>query len=359
MRAGIVVNVTLEDRRRLQAIVSDRSAPQKHVWRAKIILATADGCGTTEIMRRSGKAKPVVWTWQARFMAEGVEGLTRDKTRKPGKKPLPPATVQRVLDLALGPPPGEATHWTGRMLAKAAGVSLRSAQRILEAHQLAPHRIRTFKLSNDPEFAEKLKDVVGLYVDPPAHAVVLSVDEKSQIQALDRTQPGLPMKPGRAGTMTHDYKRHGTTTLFAALNILDGTVIGRNMQRHRHQEFIRFLNAIEAQVPKRKAIHAIVDNYATHKHPKVRQWLARHPRWTFHFTPTSASWLNAVEGFFAKLTNRRLKRGIFRSLSELQAAINRFVAEANSDPKPFVWTADPNRVLAAVKRGKEKLESIH
>jgi transposase len=359
MRAGIVVNVTPEDRRRLEAIVSDRSAQQKHVWRAKIILATADGCGTSEIMRRSGKAKPVVWTWQARFMAEGVEGLTRDKTRKPGKKPLPAATVQRVLDLALSPPPGEATHWTGRMLAKASGVSLRSVQRILEANQLAPHRVRTFKLSNDPAFADKLKDIVGLYIDPPDHAVVLSVDEKSQIQALDRTQPGLPMKPGRAGTMTHDYKRHGTTTLFAALNVLDGTVIGRNMQRHRHQEFIRFLNTIEAQVPKRKAIHAIVDNYATHKHPKVRRWLARHPRWSFHFTPTSASWLNAVESFFAKLTNRRLKRGVFRSVSDLQAAINRFLEETNSDPKPFVWTADPDRVLAAVKRGKEKLESIH
>src|SRR3982075_2648041 len=201
MRAGIVVTITRADRLRLEAIVADRSAPQKHVWRAKVILATADGCGTAEIMRRSGKSKPVVWTWQARFMAEGVEGLLRDKTRKPGKPPLPPSTVQRVVDLALGPPPGESTHWTGRELAKAAGVSLHSVQRILEAHQLAPHRIRTFKLSMDPEFVEKLRDIVGLYVDPPAHAVVLSVDEKSQIQALDRTQPGLPMKKGRAGTM--------------------------------------------------------------------------------------------------------------------------------------------------------------
>jgi transposase len=221
---------------------------------------------------------------------------------------------------------------------------LRSVQRTLEARRPAPRRIRAFKLSNDLKFAEKLKNVVGLYVDPPAHAVVLSVDEKSQIQALDRTQPGLPMKPGRAGTMTHDYKRHGTTTLFAALNVLDGSIIGRNMQRHRHcahHEFIRFLNAIEAQVPARKAIHAIVDNYATHKHPKVRRWLARHPRWTFHFTPTSASWLNAVEGFFAKLTRRRLKGGVFRSVRDLQTAINRFVAETNVDPKPFVWTADP------------------
>jgi transposase len=359
MRAGIVVKVTPEDRRRLEAIVADRSSPQKHVWRARIILATADGCGTLEVMRRSGKAKPVVWRWQERFMQEGVDGLLRDKTRPPGKPPLSAETVQRVIDLALGPPPGEATHWTGRMLARASGVSLRSVQRILEANQLAPHRIRTFKLSNDAKFADKLRDIVGLYVDPPAHAVVLSVDEKSQIQALDRTQPGLPMKKGRAGTMTHDYKRNGTTTLFAALNVLDGTVIGRNMQRHRHQEFIRFLNAVEAEVPAGKLIHAIVDNYATHKHPKVRAWLASHPRWTFHFTPTSASWLNAVEGFFAKLTRRRLKRGVFRSVVELQAAINRFVEETNADPKPFVWTADPNRVLAAVKRGKQTLESIH
>ena len=353
------MNVTREDRRRLAAVVSNRSAPQKHVWRAHIILATADGCGTTEIMRRSGKSKPAVWRWQERFMQEGVDGLLRDKTRAPGKATLPAATVRRVIDLALGPPPGETTHWTGRMLAKAVGVSLRSVQRILEAHQLAPHRMCTFKLSTDPNFADKLRDTVGLYVDPPAHAVVLSVDEKSQIQALDRTQPGLPLKKGRAGTMTHDYKRNGTTTLFAALNVLDGTVIGRNMQRHRHQEFIRFLNAIEAQVPAGKLIHAIVDNYATHKHPKVRAWLARHPRWTFHFTPTSASWLNAVEGFFAKLTRRRLKRGVFRSVVDLQAAINRFVEETNADPKPLVWTADPTRVLAAVKRGKQALESLH
>ena len=359
MRAGIVVKVTRANRRRLEAIVSDRSAPQKHVWRAQIILATADGCGTAEIIRRSGKAKPVVWRWQARFMAEGVDGLLRDKTRPPGKPPLPADTVRKVIELVSGPPTGAASHWTGRMLAKAVGISLRSVQRILEAHQLAPHRIRTFKLSNDPQFAEKLKDVIGLYVDPPAHAVVLSVDEKSQIQALDRTQPGLPMKPGRAGTMTHDYKRNGTTTLFAALNVLDGTIIGRNMKRHRHQEFIRFLNEVDTQVSKQKSIHAVVDNYATHKHPKVRQWLAQHPRWTFHFTPTSASWLNAVEGFFAKLTNRRLKRGVFRSVDDLKKAINSFIAQTNAEPRPFVWTARPNRILAAVKRGEQTLESLH
>ena len=240
------------------------------------------------------------------------------------------------------------------MLAKAAGVSLRSVQRILEAHQLAPHRIRTFKLSNDPKFADKLKDIVGLYVDPPAHAVVLSVDEKSQIQALDRTQPGLPMKPGRAGTMTHDYKRHGTTTLFAALNVLDGTVIGRNMQRHRHQEFIRFLNAVEAQVPQTKGDPCHRRQLCHPQTSQGREWLAAHPRWTFHFTPTSASWLNAVEGFFAKLTRRRLKRGVFRSVADLQAAINRFVAETNSDPKPFVWTAEPNASSPLSNEGSKR-----
>ena len=359
MRAGIVVEVTPEDRVRLERIVGDRNTPQKHSARARVILATAEDCGTLEIVRRSGLSKPVVWRWQERFMHEGVDGLLRDKTRPPGKRPLPGETVRRVVNLTLAAPPGETTHWTGRALAAATGVSLRSVQRIWAAHGLTPHRVQTFKLSTDPRFLEKFTDVVGLYVDPPAHAVVLSVDEKSQIQALDRTQPGLPMKKGRAGTMTHDYKRHGTTTLFAALNVLDGTVIGRCMQRHRHEEFIRFLNAIERAVPAGKLIHAIADNYATHKHPKVRAWLARHPRWTFHFTPTSCSWLNAVENFFATLTKRRLKRGVFCSIVDLQAAINRYLAEHNHKPEPFVWKADPKRVLAAIERGKQALESIH
>jgi len=253
--------------------------------------------------------------------------------------------------LTQGEPPHEATHWTARAMAKASGLAVSTVQEIWKGHGLAPHRWRTFKLSTDPAFVAKLHDVVGLYVDPPAHAVVLSVDEKSQIQALDRTQPGLPMKPGRAGTMTHDYVRHGTTTLFAALNVLDGTVIGRNMQRHRHQEFIRFLNVVEAAVPAGKLVHAIMDNYAAHKHPKVRQWLERHPRWVFHFTPTSSSWLNAVEGCFAKLAKRRLKRGVFRSLADLQAAINRFIAEHNQTPKSFVWRADPDTIIAARTEG--------
>ena len=266
-------------------------------------------------------------------MREGVAGLLRDKTRK-GLPPLPSALVDRVVSLTLAEPPGETTHWTGRAMAAATGVSLRSVQRIWAAHGLEPHRVRSFKLSTDPAFAAKLRDVVGLYLDPPAHAVVLSVDEKSQIQALDRTQPGLPMKKGRAGTMTHDYKRNGTTTLFAALNVLDGTVIGQCMARHRHQELIRFLNRVEAAVPAGKLVHAILDNYAAHKHPKVRAWLSRHPRWIFHFTPTSCSWSNAGKSFFAKLTRRRLRRGVFHSLVDLQAAINRYLYEHNRSPSP-------------------------
>ena len=243
--------------------------------------------------------------------------------------------------------------------AKAAGLAASTVQAIWKSHGLAPHRWRQFKLSRDPAFAEKLHDVVGLYVAPPAHAVVLSVDEKSQIQALDRTQPGLPMKKGRGATMTHDYKRNGTTTLFAALNVLDGTVTGRNMQRHRHQEFIRFLNALERDIPAGKVVHVILDNYTAHKHEKVRAWLQRHPRWIFHFTPNSSSSLNAVEGFFAKLTRRRLKHGVFHSLIDLQAAINRFIAEHNRYPKPFVWKADPDKIIAARNRGFQTLESIH
>jgi transposase len=358
MREGITIEVSAADRTCLEAIVADRNSRQKHVWRARIVLATAEGCGTVEIARRSGKSKPCIWRWQERYMREGVAGLLRDKTRKPGRAPLPAATVQRVVELTLKEPPGEATHWTGRMMAEAAGISLRSVQRIWKAHRLAPHRVRTFKLSRDPAFVPKLRDVVGLYLHPPAHAIVLSVDEKSQIQALERIQPGLPMKEGRSETRTHDYGRHGTTTLFAALNVLDGTVLGRCMQRHRHQEFLRFLNAVEAAVPAGKLVHAVLDNYGTHKHPKVLAWLGRHPRWTFHFTPTSCSWLNAVETFFAKLTSRRLRRGTFHSLVALQEAINRFVEEHNRDPKPFVWTADPDRIVEKVRRTYHALAAV-
>jgi transposase len=359
MRTGITVEVSAADRRQLAAIAADRNSPQKHVWRAQIVLLTAEGCGTAEIMRRVDASKTTVWRWQERFMMEGVGGLLRDKTRPSRIPPLGAEVEAEVVSRTLAEPVGETTHWTAPAMAKVNGISVSSVQRIWRKHGLQPHQMRQFKLSNDPQFAARLHDIVGLYVDPPAHAVVLSIDEKSQIQALDRTQPGLPMKKGRCGTMTHDYKRHGTTTLFAALNVLDGSVIGRCMQQHRHQEFIRFLGAIEAAVPAGKLIHAIADNYATHKHPKVRAWLARHPRWMFHFTPTSASWLNAVEGFFATLTKRRLKRGVFRSIVELQAAINRFLAEHNQDPRPFRCTKSPTKIIAAMKRGFQVLDSIH
>ncbi len=359
MRTGISVTVTSAVRRRLKAVAGNRNSPQKHVWRAKIVLLSAAGGGTNEIMRQTGTSKTCVWRWQKRFMEEGFPGLLRDKTRPSRVTPLGVEVAERVVALNQTDPPAETTHWTAPMMANEIGISVSSVQRIWRSHGLQPHRFRHFKLSNDPKFVEKLRDVVGLYVDPPAHAIVLSFDEKSQIQALDRTQPGLPMKKGRLGTLTHDYKRHGATTLFAALDVLEGKVIGRCMQRHRHQEFIRFLNAIEAEVPVGKAVHVILDNYAAHKHPKVRAWLGRHERFVFHFTPTSCPWLNAVEGYFAKLSKRRLKRGVFRSVIDLQAAIHRFLDETNKMPKPFTWTADPDKIIAAVKREHQVLDSVH
>ena len=359
MRTGISITLKPSERRRLKVILKDRNAPQKHVWRAEIVLLSAEGLGTNEIMRRTRKSKTCVWRWQERFMQEGVVGLLRDKTRPSRIAPLGPDVAERVVALTSSPPPGERTHWTAALMAAACGISASAVSRIWRAHGLQPHRVKQFKLSNDPRFVEKLRDVVGLYVDPPAHAIVLSFDEKSQIQALDRTQPGLPMKKGRAGTMTHDYKRNGTTTLFAALDVLEGKVIGRCMQRHRHEEFIRFLNTINAELPAGKTVHVILDNYAAHKHPAVLAWLARHKRFFFHFTPTSCSWLNAVEGYFAKLSKQRLQRGVFRSVVELETAIDRFIEETNQAPKPFVWTADPRKIIAAVRRGHQVLNSIH
>jgi transposase len=359
MRERTEITLNRADRSALQTVVANRNSPQKHAWRAKIVLLTADRYGTAEIVRRTGKAKTVIWRWQERFAAEGIAGLWRDKTRPSRIPPLGPEVAERVVTLTMAAPPPPATHWTGTAMAKAVGISVSSVQRIWRAHGLQPHRVRQFKLSTDPQFVAKLRDIVGLYVSPPNHAIVLSVDEKSQIQALDRTQPGLPLKKGRAGTMTHDYKRHGTTTLFAALNVLEGKVIGQCMRRHRHQEFIRFLNAIDARVPKKLAVHLIVDNYAAHKHPNVMEWLARHSRFVFHFTPTSASWLNAVEGLFALLSKRCLKRGVFRSLQELKHTIHSFIADTNAHPKPFIWTKDPDKIIAAVRRGHQVLDSVH
>lgn len=255
-------------------------------------------------------------------------------------------------------PPGS-THWSLRKMAKAVGLSHSSVQRIWAAHELKPHLTRSFKLSNDPKFCEKVQDIVGLYLDPPDRALVLSVDEKSQIQALDRTQPGLPLKKGRAGTMTHDYKRHGTTTLFAALDVATGKVIGECMSRHRHQEFLRFLRTIDRNTPKSLDRHLVVDNYATHKHPKVKAWLKRHPRFHLHFTPTSASWINLVERFFGLITSDAIRRGVFRSVAELKTAIEAYLKQHNIEPKPFVWTASAADILEKVARGRRVLESLH
>jgi transposase len=350
MSQTVCVIVSAEDRARLAAVVGDRRCPLKHVQRAKIVLHSADRLATAEVARRSEVSRPAVWRWQRHYAEGGVERLLREGSRKPGKPPVPLSQVAGVVALTCSEPPGEVTHWTGRAMAKAAKLSLTTVQRIWKAHNLQPHRLRTFKRSKDPAFAAKVEDIVGLYMHPPAHAVVLSIDEKSQIQALDRTQPGLPMKPGKCGTMTHDYKRHGTTTLFAAFNVLDGAVLGRCMQKHTHQEFIRFLNAVEREVRAGKIIHAVLDNYATHKHPKVRKWLVRHPRWTFHFTPTSGSWLNAVENFFSALTRRRLRRGAFKSIADLQAAINRYLDEHNANPTPFLWTKPADAIFAKLQR---------
>ena len=350
MAQTVCVLLSAADRKRLKAIASDRNRAGKYIERARVVLASARGGPVQHVAKEISVSRPMVWRWQQRFAEEGPDGLLRDKTRKPGKRPIPADKVAHVVALTCGEPPPGTTYWTGRAMANATGMSLRSVQRIWAAHQLQPHRVRSFKRSRDPQFAEKMADIIGLYLDPPAHAVVLSIDEKSQIQALDRTQPGLPLKPGRCGTMTHDYKRHGTTTLFAALNVLKGTVIGRCMQRHRHGEFIRFLNAVEREVPSGKLVHAVVDNYATHRHRKVQAWLARHDRWTFHFTPTSGSWLNAVETFFSALTRQRIRRGSFHSLVSLQAAIKTYLAERNAEPRPFVWTAATASILAKLER---------
>jgi transposase len=267
--------------------------------------------------------------------------------------------IERVVHMTLHEKPPAGTHWSVRKMAKAVGLSHSSVQRIWAAHGLKPHLTKTFKLSNDPQFSEKVQDIVGPYLDPPDKALVLCVDEKSQIQALDRTQPGLPLKRGRAGTMTHDYKRNGTTTLFAALDVATGKVIGRCLKRHRHQEFLRFLREVDRATPKPLDLHLVIDNYATHKHPKVKAWLARHPRFHLHFTPTSASWLNLVERFFGLITEDAIRRGAFRSVADLEAAIETYLDHHNADPKPFIWTAPAADILAKVARGRQVLESLH
>src|SRR5437660_4603560 len=347
------------EREKLQQWTSAHGTPQQVALRCRIVLAAAAGESDVSIAKRVSVNRNTVILWRKRFGDEGLDGLW-DIAPGRGRKPTYPIDkIASIVDATLQTKPAGMTHWSCRTMAQSQGISKSTVNNIWRAHNLQPHRTKTFKLSRDPKFLEKMTDVVGLYLNPPQQAIILCVDEKSQIQALDRTQPGLPIKKGRCGTMTHDYKRNGTTTLFAALDVLDGKVIGRCMQRHRHQEVIRFLNAIQGEVPVGKIIDVILDNYGPHKHPKTRAWLGRHPRFTFHYTPTSASWLNAVEGFFAKLTKRRLSRGVFCSIVDTQAAINRFLMETNHDTTPFVWTADPDKSIAAVRRGHHALDSVH
>jgi transposase len=353
------VTITLEDRARLERLIADRNSPAKVMWRARIVLATAEGKAVKVIAREAGITKPTVWRWQRRFAEAGVDGLLRDKTRPPGRKPLGAKIKAAVLAKTTTETPPAATHWSVRTMAKAMGISRTSVQRIWAEAGLKPHLLRRFKISTDPQFEEKVTDVVGLYLNPPDRALVLCVDEKSQIQALDRTQPGLPLKKGRAATMTHDYKRHGTTTLFAALDVKSGLVIGECQARHRAKEFIRFLKRIDRIVRKHIDVHLVLDNYGTHKTAEVKAWLARHPRFHLHFTPTSASWLNLVERFFAEITMKRIRRGAFNSVAQLEGAIDDYLMRHNADPKPFAWTKPTDDILARERRALEKLRALH
>jgi transposase len=353
------ISISAADRDRLERFVRDRNTPQKVVWRARIVLLAADGLQAIAIGAATGKSVLTVRRWRRRYVAKGVDGLLKDATRPPRRKPLAAEKIKEVVQMTLRKTPPDATHWSLSSMAAAVGLSRSSIQRIWSRHGLKPHLMGTFKISRDKNFVAKVKDVVGLYLDPPDKALVLCVDEKSQIQALDRTQPGLPMKRGRAGTLTHDYKRNGTTTLFAALNMLDGTVIGQCMDRHRHLEFLRFLKTIDQQTPAQLDLHLIVDNYSTHKTPAVKRWLKRHKRFHLHFTPTSASWLNMVERFFAEITRKRIRRGVFTSVAALKCAIFEYLEIHNAAPKPFVWTKSADEILKKVARAKHVLESQH
>jgi len=347
------------DGERLKRLIRDGNTPQKVVWRARIVLYAGDGLTAEAIAAAVGKSLLTVRRWRRRYLAKGVDGLLKDATRPSRVKPLSPEKIKQVVHMTLHQQPPNATHWSLRSMARAAGISYSSVQRIWRAHGLKPHAVKTFKVSRDKNFAAKVADVVGLYLNPPDKALVLCVDEKSQIQALDRTQPGLPMKKGRAGTMTHDYKRNGTTTLFAALNMLDGKVIGTCMPRHRHREFLRFLKLIDQKTHAGLDLHLVVDNYATHKTPAVKRWLKAHPRFHLHFTPTSASWLNMVERFFAEITRNRIRRGAFKSVAELKSVIMKYLENHNADPKPFIWTKSVGQILEKVARAKQALESQH
>ena len=356
MRVAKPIQLSPEDDRRLRIFSKRKRIEARVQIRSKIVLLAATGLPDTDIAHKLDIDRRVAARWRKRFLANGVDGLMQDAAR-PGRPRTArkTANVEQVVRTTLEETPEGATHWSTRTLAAHLGISASAVGRIWRANGLKPHLVKSFKLSNDPRFIEKLEDIVGLYLDPPEHALVLCCDEKTQIQALDRTQPGLPLKQGRGETMTHDYKRNGVTTLFAALNVLTGQVLSMTDQLHRHQEWLKFLKTIDRNTPKKKELHLIVDNYATHKHPEVLDWLTKHPRFHMHFTPTSSSWLNMVERFFRDITDKRIRRGVFASVSELKTAIDEYIAVHNANPKPFIWTAKASDILAKVTRARATL----
>lgn len=361
MRVAPAITLTDKDRKTLQSWSRGRSTPARLVQRARIVLLAADGRENIDIANEIGTDRQTVGRWRTRFLKEGIEGIRKDRPRAGRTRRKRQAVAEKIISKTTREKPQNATHWSTRTLAAELGINATLVHRVWKDAGLKPHLTRTFKLSNDPEFVEKLVDVVGLYLDPPKHALVLSADEKSQVQALDRTQPGLPLKRGRAGTMTHDYKRHGTTTLFAAMEMAEGRIISRCMSRHRHQEWIKFLRLIDEQTPPGLDLHVIADNYAAHKHPKVKSWLARHPRFHMHFIPTSSSWLNLIERWFREITDKQIRRGSFTSVPQLIDAITGFIETHNADPRPFVWTAGVQEILDKVRRARatlDKMESV-
>lgn len=359
MHRASAILLSSAERSTLTAWAHAKSLPLRVIQRAQIVTMAADGVTSQAIAERLEISRPTVQLWRERFLALRVSGLVKDAPR-PGRIPSIPATKVRVIvEATLHTTPPAATHWSTRTMAQAQGVSEATVRRIWKQHNLKPHLVKTFKLSRDKQFLEKLTDVVGLYLNPPDKALVLCVDEKSQIQALDRTQPGLPIKKGRCGTLTHDYQRNGTTTLFAALSMLDGKVIGDCMPRHRHQEFIRFLKKIDSETPAGLNLHLVVDNYGTHKHPRVKSWIRRHPRFHLHFIPTSSSWVNMVERWFREITDKRIRRGVFRNVPELIAAIEDYMTNHNQNPRVFVWTASVESIMAKIAKCKEALDALH
>lgn len=351
--------VSEEERRELTRFTASRSIPQSVALRARIILGAADGVGNKVLARQLATSLPTVLLWRGRYQAEGLLGILEERPRSGRPKEIAPEQEAALIEMTLRTTPKNATHWSVRLMAREQGVSPATVQRIWKKHHLQPHRVESFKFSTDPQFVAKVRDIVGLYLNPPDKAIVLSVDEKSQIQALDRTQPILPLRPGLPERQTHDYERHGTTTLFAALDVAAGKVIGHCQPRHRHQEFLRFLERVDTATDSGLAVHLILDNYGTHKHPEVKKWFADHPRYHVHFTPTSASWLNQIERWFAEITRKRIRRGTFRSVRDLEKAIRDYIRDNNKAPQPFQWVARASAIIRKVRKYKRTLETGH